>query len=64
VQFGQRVAAVGMSVAQNGHCLIGGSPSGSGFLSRAVIAFTGFTTKKKMAAAISTKLMSWFRKTP
>ncbi len=64
MQWGQRVAAAGMSVAQKGQALTVGSSGASGFFSRAVMWFTGFTTKKKMAAAISTKLISEFRKSP
>ena len=51
-------------MAQKGHALIGGSASGSGFFRRAVIAFIGLTTKKKIAAATRMKLISALRKSP
>jgi hypothetical protein len=51
VQNGQRRAPSGMSLKHSGHVRVVGSASGAGLRVRAVNAFIGFTTTKKIAAA-------------
>ena len=46
VQLGQRVAPIGISVAQKGHGLVVGASPGSFAARRAASAFIGLTTKK------------------
>ena len=54
VQKAQRRAAFGMLLRHSGQSRVVGS-TGSSVLRRAISAFTGRTTRKKTAAAISTK---------
>ncbi len=56
VQNGQRLAADGTSLRHSGHFRTSSSTGGS-VLRRAISAFTGLTTRKNTAAAITTKLM-------
>ena len=62
VQYAQRRAASGISLRHSGQSRVVGA--GSSLARRAAIAFTGFTTKKKTAAAMSTNEISAFKKAP
>src|SRR5262249_49114398 len=63
VQNAQRRASSGISLRHSGHFLIVGSGAGSR-RARWMSAFAGTTTKKKTAAAIVTKVINAFRKSP
>jgi len=63
VQNAHRRAGAGMSLRHSGHSRVGMSTGFSGFR-RAMSAFSGRTTKKKIAAAIIRNAMTWFRKCP
>jgi hypothetical protein len=45
VQNAQRFAASGISLRHSGHFFVVGSAGGGSFLARAIMAFTGTTTK-------------------
>ena len=57
MQNAQRRAALGISLRHSGHGRTVSSTGGSVFR-RAISMFTGFTTKKKTAAAIETNVIS------
>src|SRR5579864_7767202 len=64
VQCAHRFASRGMSLKHSGHFLVVGAAAGSSLCIRAINQFTGTTTKKYTAAAISKKEMTALIKSP
>src|SRR5271166_327054 len=61
VQCAHRFASIGISLRHSGHFFVVGAAAGSSLCIRATSQFTGITTKKYTAAAISKNEMTALR---
>ena len=64
MQCAQRLAAIGISLRHSGQGRVVGDSVGPPAARRAASMFSGFTTKKKIAAAMLRNAMTAFRKSP
>ena len=64
MQYAHRLAAIAISLRHSGQARVVGDSVGPPAARRASRTFSGFTTKKKIAAAMLRNVMTAFRKSP